>query len=58
MENTLKQKEHNVFKVAVAQMKRHTVHTAGYITVNMITQYRTPTALATCLYSIVTGYRV
>ena len=37
-ENTSKQKEHYLFKVAVTRMKWHTVHTAGSVTVNMITQ--------------------
>ncbi len=55
-ENTSRQKEHYVFKVAVTKMKKHS--TAGSVTVNMIIQYRTPTILARCMYSILTWCRV
>lgn len=53
-EKPFKQKEHFIFKVAVTKIKKHS--TAG--SANMITQHRTPTIIAKCIYPIVTWCRV
>lgn len=44
-ENTSKQKEHFLSEVAATTITRHTAHTPGTVTVNVITQYRTPTTV-------------
>lgn len=42
-EDTSKQTEHLLSEVAATKITRHTAHTPGTVTVNVITQYRTPT---------------